>query len=206
MRMESAGPIIEFQGVWKYYPREQGENPVRGILQDIKGSIQVGKIISIVGPSGSGKSTLLSMANRMQTPDEGEIYFYGQDYRQYQVTELRRRIGLAHQTPTMLPGTVKDNINYGPLLRKMPLSSHDMGALLDLLGLDRQFLERSATELSGGEKQRVSLLRTLANNPEVLWASTKISLSAPCGPLFSSLPWGMCCKWFLLFILGHIWS
>ncbi|MHB8171960.1 MAG: ABC transporter ATP-binding protein [Thermincolia bacterium] len=122
----------------------------------------------MIGPSGSGKSTLLSLVNRMQTPDEGDVYFHGLNYKEYQVTQLRQRIGLVHQTPTMLQGTVRDNINYGPLLRNAPLSPREIEGLLDLVGFGRGFLERPATELSGGEKQRVSLMRTLANNPEVL--------------------------------------
>jgi len=168
MRTEPLNTIIELQGIWKYGNRQNGEGPGTAIVQDVWGTVGAGTVTAIIGPSGSGKSTLLSLLNRMQNPDQGLVIFHGVDYAQYPVTELRRRIGLVQQTPVMLPGTVEDNVNYGPLLRNRPLPAQDMVALLELVGLNRQFLRRTAQELSGGEKQRVSLLRTLANGPEVL--------------------------------------
>lgn len=124
-------------------------------------------MLTIIGPSGSGKSTLASLLNRLADPDGGMLEFDGRDIKEWEVTELRRRVGLVFQTPTMLPGTVRENLEYGPRLRGISLGL-EATELLRRVGLSANFLERPATDLSGGEKGRVALARTLANRPEVL--------------------------------------
>jgi len=138
------------------------------ILKGISAKIIEGEFITIIGPSGSGKSTLLSLINRMAEPDTGLFRFKGTNYVNLDVLKLRRKVGLVFQLPTMLPGTVKDNLLIGPSLLKKSLSEAALDDLLDQVALPKTIKEQEARSLSGGQKQRVSLARTLANHPDVL--------------------------------------
>jgi putative ABC transport system ATP-binding protein len=120
---------------------------------------------AILGPSGSGKSTLLRLLNRLADPDEGVVRLRGADVRELDPLALRRRVGLVPQLPAPLPGSVAENIRYGPALVRR---SVDPVAPLSLAGLDESFLDRDASRLSVGEQQRLMLARALALEPEVL--------------------------------------
>jgi ABC-type Fe3+/spermidine/putrescine transport system ATPase subunit len=120
---------------------------------------------ALVGPSGAGKSTLLRLLNRLADPDSGRVVYRGRDVRDYDVLELRRQVALVPQLPALLPGSVKDNVGFGPRLAERPC---DVNRALELAGLDQGFAERSARELSVGEQQRVMLARALALEPVVL--------------------------------------
>lgn len=139
----------------------------RVILQDISFAVPQGSILAVLGPSGAGKSTLLSLLNRLEEPTAGTIYLDGKDIRTLDVFVLRRRVGMVFQRPTLFPGTVADNIAYGPSLRgeKPPLP---VAEYLREVGLPAEFAARDTQSLSGGEEQRVALARALANDPEVL--------------------------------------
>jgi putative ABC transport system ATP-binding protein len=120
---------------------------------------------AIVGPSGSGKSTLLRLLNRLTDPDEGSVRFHGTDVRELDPLALRRRVGLVPQLPAPVPGTVADNVCFGPRLHGEEV---DPERPLRLAGLDPSFADRDASRLSVGEQQRVMLARALALDPEVL--------------------------------------
>ena len=120
---------------------------------------------ALLGPSGSGKSTLLRLLNRLADPDEGVVRFHGTDVRALDPLELRRRVGLVPQLPAPVPGTVAENVTYGPALLGRDV---DPGPPLEQAGLDRSFADRDAARLSVGEQQRVMLARALALEPEVL--------------------------------------
>jgi putative ABC transport system ATP-binding protein len=98
-------------------------------------------------------------------PDAGTIRFRGDDVRSLDPLELRRRAVLVPQVPAPLPGTVADNVRYGPALRG---DAVDPARPLELAGLDPSFADRDAVKLSVGEQQRVMLARALALEPEVL--------------------------------------
>ncbi len=140
----------------------------RSILHNVNLSISAGEIVCLLGPSGSGKSTLLRCLNRLTEPPPQTIFMGEQDITTLDVLTLRRQVGMVFQTPALFPGNVADNIAYGPSLDKRPLSPADIDALLQLADLPAAYAERSVTELSGGEAQRVSLARTLANKPQTL--------------------------------------
>jgi putative ABC transport system ATP-binding protein len=120
---------------------------------------------AILGPSGCGKSTLLRLLNRLADPDEGEVRFHGTDVRRLDPLELRRRVGLVPQLPAPVPGSVADNVCFGPRLHGREA---DPTRPLELAGLDASFADRDASRLSVGEQQRVMLARALALEPEVL--------------------------------------
>jgi putative ABC transport system ATP-binding protein len=124
-------------------------------------------VVAIVGPSGAGKSTFLRLLNRLDEPTEGTVLLEGVDYRSLLPQELRRRLGMVMQSPFLFPGTVAENIRFGPRQRDEELPDHEVGELLRRVGLEG-YGERDVANLSGGEAQRVSLARTLANSPEVL--------------------------------------
>ncbi|MGH3994575.1 MAG: ABC transporter ATP-binding protein, partial [Pseudonocardiaceae bacterium] len=116
-------------------------------------------------PSGSGKSTLLRLLNRLSDPDAGTVRFRGEDVRLLDPLELRRRAVLVPQLPAPLPGTVAENVRYGPGLMGREV---DPLALLEMAGLNEGFAERDAGRLSVGEQQRMMFARALALEPEVL--------------------------------------
>jgi ABC-type phosphate transport system, ATPase component len=139
------------------------------ILREVSLSVRLGTIHALLGPSGSGKSTLLYTINRLREIWKGEITLEGKEIRQIDVYELRRRVGLVLQKPTFFPGSVGDNILYGPRLWGKDNSTLiDPRHYLEIVQLDPDWLSRDPNTLSGGQQQRVSLARTLANNPEVL--------------------------------------
>ncbi|MCK5562114.1 MAG: ATP-binding cassette domain-containing protein [Thermoplasmata archaeon] len=139
------------------------------VLDNVSFSAKPGKIMAIIGGSGSGKTTLLKTINRLIEIDSGDIYLNDKSIITIDPIELRRRAGLVLQIPTMLDGTVKQNIEFGLYLRKI-----DQINKLKIMqgakdsGLTERFLNKNANKLSVGEQQRVALARTLVLEPEVL--------------------------------------
>jgi putative ABC transport system ATP-binding protein len=139
----------------------------RTILDDITLEVAQGETLVIVGPSGSGKSSLLRLINRLDEPTAGTVFLEGRDYRQIPPRALRRKVGMMMQHAYLFPGTVADNVRFGPRQRGEQLSDDEVSALLHQVGLEG-YSERDTAPLSGGEAQRVSLARCLANSPSAL--------------------------------------
>lgn len=138
----------------------------RILLKSISFQIRAGECLSITGPSGSGKSALLRLLNRFDDPQQGEIRFHGRPLPSFDPLEIRRRIALVLQHPVMFHGTVRENLLRRPGGEQV--SEPTLCQALGDVGLDRSFLDRNAMELSGGEKQRVSIARSLLGGPEIL--------------------------------------
>lgn len=153
----AGGLLYQLEGVWA---SRAGRQVLRGLdLRIARGAT------AVVGPSGVGKSTLLRLLNRLADPDAGTVRFGGTDVRELDPLELRRRACLVPQLPAPLPGTVADNVRYGPALCGREA---DVRRSLELAGLDGGYAKREAERLSVGEQQRVMLARALALDPEVL--------------------------------------
>jgi putative ABC transport system ATP-binding protein len=141
--------------------------PGKVLVDSINVQISPGEVLAVVGPSGAGKSSFLRLLNRLDEPTGGTVLLNGEDYREIAPPELRRRVGMVMQTAYLFPGTVTANIAFGPRQRGEILTAEQIAALLDRVGL-RGYQDRDISKLSGGEAQRVSVARTLANAPEAL--------------------------------------
>ena len=137
------------------------------LVQDVSFELKKGEVLAIAGSSGSGKTSLLRLLNRLDEPTRGTVFVEGVDYREIQPRDLRRKLGMVTQQPYLFPGTVTANLRFGPAQRGELLPDDSVAELLAQVGL-KGYGERDVANLSGGEAQRVSLARTLANSPVVL--------------------------------------
>lgn len=137
------------------------------IVSDASFSLMVGEVVAITGPSGAGKSSLLRLLNRLDVPNAGRVLLEGVDTASLDVRELRQRVGMVMQQANLFPGTVEENVRYGPVVRGITLHAGEVEGLLATVGLSG-YGTRDVAALSGGEAQRVSVARTLANHPQVL--------------------------------------
>jgi putative ABC transport system ATP-binding protein len=137
------------------------------LVDDVSIQMHPREIVAVVGPSGAGKSSFLRLINRLDEPTSGTVLLDGMDYRAIPPRELRRRIGIVMQTAYLFPGTVATNIAFSPRQRGEMIAEDDIAALLERVGLPG-YQDRDVVTLSGGEAQRVSVARTLANAPEAL--------------------------------------
>ncbi|WP_044641213.1 ABC transporter ATP-binding protein [Risungbinella massiliensis] len=138
------------------------------ILKNITGSFPEGKVTTLVGPSGAGKTTLFKLCNGLISPDSGEIYITNKIISSYDPVELRRRVGIALQSAPTISGSVMKNLALPLELQGKQLSEEDAVDLLYDVGLDATFLHRNIKDLSGGQRQKVSIARTLVNRPAIL--------------------------------------
>jgi putative ABC transport system ATP-binding protein len=141
--------------------------PGKILVDDISVEVQQGEILAVVGPSGAGKSSFLRLLNRLDEPTSGTVLLDGKDYHDMAPRELRRRVGMVMQMAYIFPGTVAANVAFGPQQQHKPMSPEQIGGLLERIGLPG-YQDHDVNNLSGGEAQRVSLARTLANSPEVV--------------------------------------
>jgi len=163
--------IMSAKGISKSYQR--GSEQVHA-LREVDISIQAGEFVSIVGPSGSGKSTLLHLLGLLETPSSGKIQIDGREMsglKEPDLVKIRRgSIGFIFQQFLLLPTlSVRENIELPLLFSKKKARPGRIAEIMDLLGLS----ERShhlPHQLSGGEMQRVSIGRSLINEPKIIMA------------------------------------
>lgn len=156
--------MIEFDGVSRAFNG-------KAAVKDLSLQVAKGEFCVLLGTSGSGKSTTLKMINRLVEFDSGEIRFAGESIRQLDARTLRRRMGYAIQSIGLFPHwTVRKNIATVPVLLGWDRAqvNERITALLALLNLDAQLLDRYPHQLSGGQQQRIGVARALAADPEVL--------------------------------------
>lgn len=141
--------------------------PGKVLVNEISVQVPREEVLAVVGPSGAGKSSFLRLLNRLDEPTSGTVLLDGQDYYQLAPRDLRRRVGMVMQAAYLFPGTVAENLRFGPRQQGKDLAPSEIDALLQEVGLEG-FANQDVAYLSGGEAQRVSLARTLANGPAAL--------------------------------------
>ena len=163
-----AQPAVRFENV------EFAYEPARPILKGISFEIPAGKTVAVVGPSGSGKSTLARLLFRFYDIQQGRITIAGQDIRSVTQASVRRAIGIVPQDTVLFNDTVAYNIAYGRTdatqqdIEGAARAARIHGFIASTpLGYDTKVGERGL-KLSGGEKQRVAIARTLLKNPPIL--------------------------------------
>ena len=159
---------ICFDHVTFVYP--DGEEPV---LKDVNFTAKKGETIAFIGSTGSGKSTLVNLIPRFYDVSEGAILLYGIDIREYDIFELRSRLGVIPQKAFLFHGTIADNIRFGKPDATMEEVEHaaKVAQAYDFImekdhGFEEEITE-SATNISGGQKQRLSIARALVRKPDV---------------------------------------
>lgn len=149
-------------------------------LKNINLNIEKNSVTALIGPSGCGKSTFLRTLNRMNdlidsVKIEGQVLYEGTNiYKEYDVIELRKRVGMVFQKPNPFPMSIYDNIAYGPRIHGIKnknildeiVEKSLKGAALWREAKDR--LKKNALGLSGGQQQRLCIARVLAVEPQVL--------------------------------------
>ncbi|MCA9630081.1 MAG: ATP-binding cassette domain-containing protein [Myxococcales bacterium] len=137
------------------------------LLTGVDLEVEQGELVVLLGASGAGKSSLLRLLNRLEEPACGKVEFLGKPLGDYEPRALRRKVALITQTPVMFPGSVRENLGMVPRGYAPPTEASMRGEI-EALGLSTMLLDQDATRLSGGEKQRVSLARSLLMTPDVL--------------------------------------
>lgn len=138
------------------------------ILQHVGFNLSAGEFKLITGPSGCGKSTLLKIVASLLSPTEGTILFEGQDIAALSPESYRQQVSYCVQTPVLFGDTVFDNLIFPWQIRNKTPEPEKFIDDLVRFGLAKETLTKSIHELSGGEKQRVSLIRNLQFLPKVL--------------------------------------
>jgi putative ABC transport system ATP-binding protein len=143
-------------------------SPEKIILEEISLSIEKGEHLTITGPSGSGKSSLLKVLAGLVSPSSGRLFYQGQDLEDLDPVSYRREVSYCFQQPVLFGQTVRDNMAFPFEIRQILFDQKKVLAALARLNLGPEFLEKPIKELSGGEKQRVALVRNLLFEPKVL--------------------------------------
>lgn len=162
---------IEFKNVSFKYPDAD-----EYILKDISFKVKKGETIAFIGSTGSGKSTLINLVPRLYDVTDGEVFVDGVNVKEYDIKSLNNKIGYIPQTAVMFTGTVADNVSYGdkdgkkPTIEKVKKAIDIAQAKDFVLKMDNKYdshVARGGTNISGGQKQRLSIARAIARDPEI---------------------------------------
>ena len=143
-------------------------SPEKIILEEISLSVEAGAHLTITGPSGSGKSSLLKLLAALVSPSSGRIVYQGRDLEDLDPVTYRREVSYCFQQPVLFWQTVRDNVAFPFEIRQIPFDQERVLTALARLDLGPEFLDKPIKDLSGGEKQRVALVRNLLFEPKVL--------------------------------------
>ena len=157
--------MIEYKNVALRYTEKD-------VLRDVNLQIENGEFMVLVGPSGSGKTTMIKMVNRLLEPTDGNIYMDGKRIKDYDERELRLSTGYVLQAIALFPNlTVAENIALIPEMKgwskeEIAKKTKEFLAKVGLPAVD--YAQRMPSELSGGEQQRVGIVRAMIGQPKIL--------------------------------------
>ena len=162
---------VEFKNVSFKYPDAD-----EYLLKDISFKAEKGETVAFIGSTGSGKSTLINLVPRLYDATLGEVFVDGVNVKDYDLHELNNRIGYISQTAFMFTGSVYDNVSYGDNGKEKPSLAKVKEAIKIAQGKDfvekmdkdyKAHIARGGTNISGGQKQRLSIARAIARDPEI---------------------------------------
>lgn len=163
---------IEFKNVDFRYPDAEDD-----VLKDISFKVNPGETTAIIGATGSGKSTLVHLIPRFYDATSGEVFVNGRNIREYTQRALNNTIGFVTQSAILFSGDIKGNINYGDN-DKAEMTDLEIQRAAEIAhasefidGLEEKYdshVSQSGTNFSGGQKQRLSIARAIARDPEIL--------------------------------------
>lgn len=140
----------------------------KNVLADVSFQVSQGEWLTILGKSGSGKSTLLKLLAGLLTPIKGEIWYQGRDIAQQDPIKIRQQISYCYQQPVLFGETVADNLNFPFEIRHQRPEQNRILASLKAVDLPADYFDKKITQLSGGEKQRIAMIRNLLFRPTVI--------------------------------------
>lgn len=163
--------ILEFRDVYFKYPNTRND-----MLKKINFSIKKGETVAIIGSTGSGKTTLVNLMMRFYDATAGRVLLNGQDIKDYTFDTLYNTVCMATQKPVIFYGSIKDNIKFGE--HDKELTDKEIDEAIEIAQAqefieklkDRQktVVSQGGKDISGGQKQRLSIARAVARKPEVL--------------------------------------
>ena len=148
--------------------------PGKPILKDVSISAPKGKMIAVVGPTGSGKTTIMNLINRFYDVDAGSISFDGTDIRKFDLDSLRSQVGIVLQDSVLFSGTIRDNIRFGvpdasqEMVEAAAKATHIHDYIESLPDKYDTLINDDQSVFSTGQKQLISIARTLMTDPQVL--------------------------------------
>lgn len=159
--MDRVSPLLDVQDV----AFSVGD---RQLLKPVSLQLYQGDCVLLTGPSGSGKSTFLKILASLITPTSGQLFFRSNDITTLKAEVYRQQVSYCFQTPQLFGQTVYDNLALPWQIRRQKPQRDKLVAALESVNLSPDMLNKPVEQLSGGEKQRVGLLRNLQYMPEVL--------------------------------------
>ena len=147
--------------------------PGKPVLRDVSIDVKKGQMVAVVGPTGSGKTTIMNLMNRFYDVDNGSIKFDGVDIRDIDLDTLRRGVGIVLQDSVLFSGTIKDNIKFGfdasdEEVITAAKTTHIHEFIESLTDKYETFVDDDENVFSTGQKQQISIARTILTNPKLL--------------------------------------
>lgn len=160
--------VFEIHNLAKFNWEAGAQGESRYLFSRISAEITKPERVALIGASGQGKSTLLRILALLDIPDEGDLLLNGASFKNSNPREWRMAVAYVAQQAVMLPGSIEDNLRTISRLHGQPYDAALGAQLMEQLGLDHLDLAKKAEDCSGGEKQRISLIRTLLLRPSIL--------------------------------------